>query len=164
MASKRIPVIAVALGCAVAPASAQAMTVRVGEPRLVAKVSVSVPVTVGCESSDLAAVVTTQSISVSISQAVNKEIAHGSGSALGGPFGLAGHPELLFDCDGAEHTATVNVNAATDGPPFKRSAEAVINASAFVNFGIPCSPGSTTCFNFVAQQSAVSGPVAIRLR
>jgi hypothetical protein len=58
----------------------------------------------------------------------------------------------------------VNVSAANDGPPFKRNADAVFNAGTYANFGVPCFPGATNCFNYTGQQSASPGPVVMRLR
>jgi hypothetical protein len=129
---------ATALG-AVAPASA-AVTVSVPETAdLSARLLVKVPVTVTCGPVD----VTGSSLQVQLSQAVKKEIAHGS-VFLGGMFG-----GLTFTCDGAPHAYSVTVVADSSGAPFRRGS-AVITATAFL-FGATSDQGT-------------SGPQVIRLR
>ena len=119
----------VAAAAAAAPASASAaVSVAVGTPQLTARVSVAVPVDVTCDFQGE----TFDNVAVSISQAVGKEIAHGSATVYGAqPPSMFASP-LLYPCDGLPHTVTVTVPAATDGPPFKRNADAVITASALV--------------------------------
>jgi hypothetical protein len=152
---KRLLPLAVAGAFAAAPAVAAAdIAVAVGQPELTAGVSVNVPVTVTCTVSDPTFTQSSDSVSVSISQAVNKEIAHGSGGVFGGPSMFQPLP-LLFACDGTPTSVAVSVPAATDGPPFKRNKEAVVTAAASV-FG----SGAT---GFVADTGS-SGPVAVRLK
>jgi hypothetical protein len=120
---------ATALGVA-APASA-AMTVSVpATADLSAKLLVKVPVTVTCGPMD----VTGSSLQVQLSEAVKKDIAHGS-AFLGGMFG-----GLQFTCDGAPHPYPVTIVADPSGAPFKRG-NAVITATAFV-FGTTSDQGS----------------------
>jgi len=152
---KRLIPLLVAGGFAVAPAVAAAdVAVTVGQPELTAGVSVSVPVTVTCTPADATFAQTSDFITVSISQAVNKEIAHGGGSASGGS-SMFGPVPLLFACDGTPATVPVVVSAATDGPPFKRNKDAVVTAQAEA-FG----SGATGFASLVAS----SGPVAVRLK
>jgi hypothetical protein len=159
---KRLIPLAVAGVCAAAPAGAAAdVTLTVGPPELTAGVSVSVPVTVTCAGLDSALTEYADAVSVSISQAVNKEIAHGSASVSGGT-SMFGPVPLLFSCDGTPSPVTVPVPAATDGPPFKRNRDAVVTATATAYAGTPC--GFPGCFFNTVVQSGSSGPLAVRLR
>src|SRR4051794_39656912 len=133
---KRFIPLAVASLAAAGPAAAAAdMTVAVGQPGLMAGVSVNVPVTVTCAVSDPTFTQSSDSITVSIAQAVDKAIAHGTGYASGGS-SMFGPIPLLFPCDGTPKTVAVAVPAATDGPPFKRNKDAVVTAqSSAYSFG-----------------------------
>jgi hypothetical protein len=158
---KRLIPLAVAGVAAATPAAASAaLTVDVGQPELTAGVSVDVPVTVSCDPFDPSLTPFADSVSVSISQAVNKEIAHGWGFVFGGTGTFPSAP-LLFPCDGTSTSVHVSVLAATDGPPFKRNKDAVVTAQAVADAGIPCGPG---CFSNIVVQSGSSGPVVVRLR
>jgi hypothetical protein len=153
---KQLISLAVAGVAAVAPAAAAAdITVTVGEPGIMAGVSVNVPVTVTCAVGDSTFMQSGDSVFVSIAQAVDKAtIAHGTGYASGGS-SMFGPVPLLFPCDGTPATVAVTVPAATDGPPFKRNKDAVITAqSSAYAFG---PTGYVT-------QSGSSGPVTARLR
>ena len=130
--------VATALGAA-APASAAVTVSLPATADLSAQLLVNVPVTVTCGPAD----VTGSSLSVQLSQAVRKQIAHGS-VFRGGMFG-----DLAFTCDGAPHPYPVTIVADSSGPPFKRG-DAVITATASV-FGTTTDQGT-------------AGPQVIRLR
>jgi hypothetical protein len=150
---------AVVVAAAAAPASAAAdMSVAVGQPEVVAGVAVTVPVTVSCSPFDPSLTYFSDGVFVTISQAVNKEIAHGSGSASGGLFGGGA---LLFPCDTTQSTIPVTVVAATDGPPFKRNKEGLVSASASASAGVSCGPG---CFFNITGQTGSSPPVVVKLK
>jgi hypothetical protein len=121
---------------AAAPA-ADAMTVRVGNPNLIGRVAMSVPVTVSCTPFDPAFTYFADSVFVSVQQAAGHDIATGGGSAFGNS---NGQPPLLFPCDGTEQALTVPVTAGSR--PF-HGGQAVINATASAMAGQPCFPGST---------------------
>jgi hypothetical protein len=159
---KRLIPLAAAGALAAAPAAAAAdVTVTVGQPELTAGVSVSVPMTVTCAGLDPALTEYADSVGVSISQAVNKEIAHGSASVSGGT-SMFGPVPLLFACDGTPTAVTVSVPAATDGPPFKRNRDAVVTAAATAYGGTPC--GYPGCFFNTVVLAGSSGAVAVKLR
>src|SRR3954452_14451733 len=134
MLKRLIPVAAAAAVAAATPAAAAAdMTVTVGPPEIMAGVSVNVPVTVTCGTAEATFAQTSDSISVSIAQAIDKTtIAHGTGYASGGS-SMYGPIPLLFPCDGTATTIAVAVPAATDGPPFKRNKDAVVSAQSFAS-------------------------------
>jgi hypothetical protein len=141
---------------AVAPAAAAAdMTVTVGQPAIMAGVSVNVPVTVTCGTVEATFTQTNDSVTVSIAQAIDKTtIAHGTGYASGGS-SMYGPVPLLFPCDGTPTTIAVTVPAATDGPPFKRNKDAVVTAQSFASAFGPV--GYVT-------ESGSSGPVTVKLK
>ena len=149
---KRLIPLAVAGAFAAAPAVAAAdITLAVGQPEVTAGVSVSVPVTVTCTVADASFALSSESLSVTISQAVSKtDIASGFGG-----FMLFGATPPPFPCDGTPATLPITVAASNAGPPFKRNKEAVVNASASVS-----GSGAT---GFVSQ-SGFSGPVAVKLK
>ena len=104
--------IAGALGLATAGV-ASAMTATVGDPELVAKVAITVPVTVNCDPPSAGLTVATQSVSVLVEQASGRDIARGTGNLF------TGFPQpLLFPCNGTPTTVPVNVLADPLGPPF----------------------------------------------
>jgi hypothetical protein len=152
---KRLIPLAVVAATAAAPAAAAAdMAVTVGQPEVMAGVSVNVPVTVTCAVSDPTFTQSSDSINVSIAQAVDKAIAHGTAYVSGGS-SMFGPIPLLFPCDGTPTTVPVAVPAAADGPPFKRNKDAVVTAQSFAyGFG---PMGYIT-------QSGSSGSVVVRLR
>jgi hypothetical protein len=144
---------------AFAAPSADAMTIRVGDPTLIGRVALSVPVSVSCAPFDASYTLLSTNVSVSVQQASGKDIASGSGFMSGGIFG---QPGPLFTCDDAEHDVTVPVSANTAGPPF-HGGHVVVNANASASAGQPCFPGSTNCFTNVISQFASSGPVEVHL-
>jgi hypothetical protein len=150
----------VALAAAILASTAAAdtgMTLGfVGTPNLSSRVSINVPVTVSCPPFDPSLTLVADSVSVSVEQASGRAIAHGSGDAFGGV------SAPLFPCDGAEHNVTVNVLADTAGPPF-HGGPAVFSAFANAAAGIPCFPGSTTCFIITAFQGASVGPTSLNI-
>jgi hypothetical protein len=137
-------------------AAAGAMTVRIGTPNLSARVLVEVPLFVTCSPFDASLTLFQESVSVSVEQAAGKAIAQGTAFRTPPP------GSLLFPCDGAEHELSVSVLANPAGAPFHGGA-AVVSASAGAVAGIPCFPGSTTCFLGTASQSASVGPLPVRM-
>jgi hypothetical protein len=153
--------LAAVTGLAVAAPTARAMTIRVGDPALVARVVVAVPVSVSCSPFDPSYTHTSDSISVSIEQASGRGVAAGSASVFWSIFGM-GQPTQPFACDGTEQTTTVSVPANPSGPPF-HGGPAAVTATASATAGLPCFPGSTNCFTSNVTQSATTGAVAIHL-
>jgi hypothetical protein len=141
---------------AVAPQAAQAMTIRVGDPQLIAKMAVSVPVIVSCSPFDPEFVFTGSGVSVSVQQAAGKDIAYGYGSA-----GFMS-TDAPFTCDGTEQTVELTAMANPAGAPF-HGGKAVVGATASASAGVPCWPGSTTCFTNYVSQTASTGAVAAKL-
>jgi len=156
---------ATALGVATAFASftagADAMTIHVGDPTLIGRVALSVPVSVSCTPFDASYTLFSTSVSVSVQQPSGKDIAFGSGFLSGGALGM-GQPSVLFACDAAEHSVTVPVSANTAGPPF-HGGHVVVSATASAAAGQPCFPGSTNCFFNTISQSATTGPSEVHL-
>ncbi len=153
--------LAAAGALAVAAPAAHAMTVRVGDPDLVARVALRVPVSVSCTPFDPALTHVSDGVFVSVQQASGRGIASGSGFLSGGPVGMTPSP-LLFACDGSEQTVTVPVSASAAGAPF-HGGPAVITASANAYAAQPCFPGSTNCFFNYTTQSGSSGAVEVHL-
>jgi hypothetical protein len=145
---------AVAAAAALAPA-ANAMTVSLGEPTLTARLAISQPVTVNCSAFDPSLVHYASSVSLQASQASGREIAHG----FGGAFGFI--PNLLYPCDGADHTVTGTVTADPSGPPF-HGGKVLVSAWAMASAGTPCNP-ENTCFFGIQDQTATTGPTALKL-
>ena len=141
-----------------APA-AHAMTVRVGNPTLIGRVAMSVPVAVSCTPFDPAFTYFSDGVFVSVQQPAGRDIASGAGSVFGSN---SGEPQLLFPCDGTEQALTVPVTVNSASPPF-HGGHAVANASASATAGQPCFPGSTGCFTNLISQSASTGPVQVHL-
>src|SRR3954471_18786140 len=117
MPRRLILLAAPALAAAAAP-PAHAMTVRLGQPNLTARVSIALPVFVTCTPFDPGVTLNTESVNVTVEQAVGKQIAHGFGGFMA--FNAPGGPPLPFACDGAEHEIPVTVAADASGAPFKR--------------------------------------------
>lgn len=160
--TQRILAVVGATGAVVAAApAANAMTVRVGDPTLIDRVAISVPLAVSCTPFDPAYTYVSDGVSVSVQQASGRDIAFGSGYLSGGVYGM-GQPSLLFACDGTEQTVTVPVSANTAGPPF-HGGPAVINASANAAAAQPCYPGATNCYTNFISQTASTGAVEVRL-
>ena len=150
---RKVLVLAVAAGALTAAAPcAQAMTVRLGDAQLTAKVAINVPVIVSCSAFDPQLVHFSSNVYVNVQQAAGKGIAYGSGGAYGSD-------PPLFPCDGAEHTVSATVLANPAGPPF-HGGKAVVSASAFATAGESCGTG---CYFNLTGQSATLGPVATRL-
>jgi hypothetical protein len=145
---------AVVLGLATA-SSASAMTATLGEPELIAKVLVTVPVTVSCDPVSPGLVVFSQSVSVLVEQASGRDIARGTGNVF------AGFPQpLLFPCNGTPTTLSLSVLADPTGPPF-HGGRAVVRVTATADAGVPNPFGG-----FVApfeRQSVIVGPTEVRL-
>jgi hypothetical protein len=151
----------VASALSIAAPTAEAMTVRIGDPTLIGRVALSVPVSVTCTPFDASYTLVATGVSVSVQQASGKDIASGSGFLSGG-LSAMGQPTPLFACDDADHSVTVPVSANTAGSPF-HGGHVVVNATASASAGQPCFPGSTNCFfNFITQ-SATTGPVEVHL-
>jgi hypothetical protein len=134
--------------------AAQALTMEVGTPDLVARVAINVPVTVNCAPFSPGLAISSQTVSVRVEQAAGHEIAFGTASVFS--FGTP-----LFPCDGAEHTILVTVLADPAGAPF-HGGKAVLSASARSEAGVPLPFGG---FGppFESQISSVA-PTAVRLR
>jgi hypothetical protein len=144
-----LPLVLVVAACGVAAGTAQAMTISLGTPSLIGRVSISEPVTVACTPFDPSLTQFAQSVSVSVEQASGRSIAHGSGSSF-----------MSFGCDGSRYTIPVGVSADPAGPPF-HGGPAVFTAFAGASAGTPCgfSPG---CFTSPFEnQSAREGPVTL---
>lgn len=157
---KRLIPLGVAAAAAAAPAQAGAITLQIGQPDLEARVSVAVPVTVTCSPFDPTFTLFSDYVSVSISQAVDKQIAHGTGTLGRQP--VPGGTGTVYACDGNPHTITVIVPAATDGPPFKREHDAVLDASTGALASDSCTPFG--CFGQIEQQTGDSGPIVFKLK
>ena len=145
---------AIVVGLAVA-SSASAMTATLGEPELIGRVALTVPVTVSCDAPSPGLVVYSQSVSVVVEQAAGKEIARGSASIFGF------FPALLFPCDGTPATLSVSVLADPTGPPF-HGGRAVARVTVTADAGVPLPFGGFT--SPFERQNAVAGPVEVRLR
>jgi hypothetical protein len=159
--SRFATVVGVANALAIVAPTADAMTIRIGDPTLIGRVALSVPVSVACTPFDASYTLVSTGVSVSVQQASGKDIASGSGFLSGGLSAMGQHAPL-FACDDAEHSVTVPVSANTAGPPF-HGGHVVVNATASASAGQPCFPGSTNCFfNFITQ-SATTGPVEVHL-
>lgn len=159
--SRSAAVLAVAGAFAAGAPVASAMTIRAGDPTLVDRVALTVPVSVSCSPFDPAYSLYSTSVSVSVQQPSGKDIANGWGYVAGG-FATMGSPSLLFACDDVEHSVTVPVSVNAAGPPF-HGGHAVVNATAWASAGQPCYPGSTTCYLNPISQSASTGPVEVHL-
>src|SRR3954447_15442371 len=152
---------AAASAFAFAAPAAEAMTIRFGDPTLVGRVALRVPVSVSCTPFDASYTLVSTGVSVSVQQASGKDIAFGSSFLSGGLSGM-GQPTPVFTCDDAEHHIAVAVSANTTGPPF-HGGHVVIQATASAFAAQPCFPGSTNCFfNFISQ-STTAGPVEVHL-
>jgi hypothetical protein len=152
-----VALVAVALGLATT-STASAMTVTVGEPELIAKVAITVPVTVTCDPVSTGLVVFSQSVSVLVEQASGRDIARGTASLF------ASLPQaLLFPCNGAPTTLSVSVLADPTGPPF-HGGRAVARVTASAEAGVPlgCCPGGPFIAPFESQRVLV-GPMEVRL-
>jgi hypothetical protein len=156
MLRKVVPAAAVAAVCAATAASAQAMTVSLGQPSLSARVAVTEPVSVSCTPFDPSLTLFSESVNVSIEQAAGQGIAQGSGSV----FGFL--PVLPFPCDGTAHTVSVGILADPAGPAF-HGGPAALSAGANVQAGTPCFPGSTSCFFNLTGESATAGPTTLSM-
>jgi hypothetical protein len=139
-------------------ASAQGLLVRIGTPDLsIDRVTIIVPLTVSCAPFDVSLTHYMSEARVTIQQAAGREIARGSASVS------SFVPAVLFPCDGTEHTLTLAVLADPLGPPF-HGGPAAVAARVTASAGIPCFPGSTTCFVATTAQVAVLGPTTVHLR
>jgi hypothetical protein len=141
--------------------AADAMTVGVGEPTLVGRVALSLPIVVSCTPFDSAFTVIGGSVLVSVQQASGREIAFGNGYRSWDRTAWASR-RPRSPCDGTPQTISVAVSANTEGPPF-HGGPAVINAGAYASAAQPCFPGSTGCYTNYISQTASSGAVRVRL-
>ncbi|HET6600324.1 MAG TPA: hypothetical protein VFG57_00060 [Gaiella sp.] len=149
-----IAVVAVALGVA---SSASAMTATLGEPNLVGKVALDVPITVTCDPPSFGLEMFFQTVSVVVEQAAGKQIARGSAAIANS------YPQLLFPCNGTAVALSVPVLADATGPPF-HGGKAVVRVTLTAEAGVPlpCCPGSY--MSPFERQTAVVGPAEVRLR
>ena len=153
MAKKLCFALATAASCAVAASAAQAqeLTMRLGVPSTLDRVSVTEPVTLSCSGFDPSLTLFAEGVNMSVQQASGRSIAHGSAS---------GFPPAIFPCDGSQNTFSVVVSADPSGPPFHGGA-AVFTASAGVSAGTPCGNG---CFFGPFENASTSvGPVSLKL-
>ena len=155
MVRKLLPLAASLAVCGAAAASAQAMTISLGEANLSGRVAVTEPVTVSCTPFDPSLTLVGESINVTAEQASGRSIAHGTGGTM--VFGSS----LLFPCDGSQTTIPVTISADPSGPPF-HGGTAVITASAFAQAGIPC-VGFPNCFQIVDSQTASTGATTVHM-
>lgn len=146
----------VVIAVAATAGAAQAMTVSVGRPALVGRVSIRVPLNVACSPFDPSLTLFSEGASVGVEQPAGTSIAHGTGFV--GSF----LPDLLFSCDDSQHTVNLPVTADPAGPPF-HGGPAVFNAYASAAAGTPCYPGSTNCYSYSASQAASTGPTKLNL-
>lgn len=158
LAQRSLAVMACLIAFGVAATTAQAMTASLGAPDLTSRILVSVPIRVSCDAFDPSLTHFSSLVSVSVRQAAGSSIAYGTGFVEGSL--LSG--SLPFACDGAEHLVTVAVIAATDSAPF-HGGPAVISANISAAAGMPCFPGSTTCFSILATQRTSIGPVSLHM-
>jgi hypothetical protein len=147
---------AIVVGLATA-SSASAMTATLGEPDLIARVALTVPVTVTCDAPSPGLVVFSQSVSVVVEQAAGKDIARGTGNVF------SSFPALTFPCNGTPTPLTVGVLADPNGPPFHGGPAVVrVTVSATAGVPLPCCPGAF--MGPFETQTAVIGPAEVRLR
>ena len=148
------PVLAVGLGVAAAAPAANAMTVRVGDPELLSRVAVTVPLVVNCSPFTPGLTPTGRGVSATVQQAAGKQIAHGTGFD-GGVSATA----LFFVCDGTDQAVSVTVPADPTGPPF-HGGGAIVSASARAEDMQSCGPN---CYFGGEFQNASSGITEVRL-
>ena len=146
-------VVCAALLAVTAASASAAMTVSLGQPTLTARVAIKVPATVSCDPFDPSLTYFDDSVIVSVEQAAGRDIAKGTGSA----FGFL--PNLVFACDSAPHTVSVDAAADASGPPF-HGGRAAFSATANALAGFSCGNG---CFFNLAGQSATSGSMTFNL-
>jgi hypothetical protein len=137
--------------------AAQAMTVSLGAPTLLGRVSVNEPLSVSCSAFDPSLTLFSEGAFAQVEQAAGTKIARGSGSVSSGFL-----TDFLFPCDGTQNTVNVTISADPAGPPF-HCGPAVFTASALAQAGTPCFPGSTSCFTNITSQSATAGPTQLNL-
>ena len=82
MVRKLLPLAASLAVCSAAAASAQAMTISLGEASLSGRVAVTEPVTVSCTPFDPSLTLVGESINVTAEQASGRSIAHGTGGTM----------------------------------------------------------------------------------
>jgi hypothetical protein len=133
------------------------MTLSIGKPDLSNRILINVPVTVSCSPfNNPSLTVFSEFVIVNVEQAAGKEIAQGTGDAMG----LL--PTLLFPCDGSSNTIAVSViaNAAT-GVPF-HGGPAILSAAGRADAGEPClgPPGCVIGREF---QSVTTRPTTLKL-
>ena len=159
MGRKRLRIATVLLTVVSAAAlagSARAVTATVGEPDLVGRLAITVPVTLTCDAPSPGLVIMSQSLVVRVQQAAGREIARGTAQLF------AFSSRLLFPCDGTEATILVDVVADPAGPPF-HGGPALVTGSVRAEAGVPfpCCPGSFT--GPFETQSADLGLVEVRI-
>jgi hypothetical protein len=147
------PVLAVGLGVAAAPA-AGAMTIRVGDPDVVSRVAVRVPLVVNCSPFTAGLTPVDRRVMATVQQAAGKQIARGSGVN-----GFVSATGLFFVCDGTDQAVSVTVTADPAGPPF-HGGRAILTASAFAADMQSCGPN---CYFGGESQSAFTDVLEVRL-
>jgi hypothetical protein len=140
---------------ALLPAGAQALTLSFGKPQLSNRILITVPLTVSCTPFEPSLTLFSESVFVTVEQASGKAIAHGTGTK----FGFL--PNLLFPCDGSSNTVAMSLTADVTGPPF-HGGPAIYSAFAGAEAGMPCVPGSTTCFTDIQSQVGRAGPSTLK--
>ena len=148
------PVLAVGLGVTAAAPAAGAMTIRVGDPDVVSRVAVRVPLVVNCSPFSPGLTPTLRQVSATVQQAAGKQIARGTGSNQ-----FVSAAGLLFVCDGTDQAVSVTVTADPAGPPF-HGGRAILKASAFAADMQSCGPN---CYFGGESQSAFTDVVEVKL-
>ena len=149
---------AIVLGMIATPVLASSYSIDVGSPTVSrSRVAVSVPVDVTCPELDPSYTLVSQSITVSVRQAVHGKIANGSAVASG-----SSSRELLVVCDGTAQTVNVTVLADTSGPPFKNG-WMTITATAEFWAGVEFEPGCG-CGSILIEEFFSSGALDRRAR
>ena len=149
------PVLAMTLGVAAGAApAANAMTIRTGDPEILSRVAVRVPLVVNCSPFSPGLTPTGRQVVATVQQAAGKQIAHGTGFNQ-----LVSATGLLFTCDGTDQAVSVTVPADPAGPPF-HGGRAILSASAFPADSQSCGPN---CYFGGESQSAFTDIVEVRL-
>jgi hypothetical protein len=148
------PVLAVGLGVAAAAPAAGAMTIRAGDPEILSRVAVRVPLVVNCSPFTAGLTPTERRVSAMVQQAAGKQIARGFGIN-----GFVSATGLFFQCDGTDQAVSVTVTADPAGPPF-HGGPAVLQASAFAADMQSCGPN---CYFGGESQSAFTDVVGVKL-
>jgi hypothetical protein len=114
------------------------------------KVVVTVPMRLTCPAPDPSYDFHVQTVNLNVSEAIGKQIAHGSGGAFGLP---------LIPCDGAPHTVNATVSADVTGPPFSKGWMSISGYTEFQEGIQTCGPG---CGQIYVDVFVPFGPVDIK--